>query len=115
MRVRAIRRGYDNIQRREVGDEFDLPDTTNLDPENDWFVVIGNKTRGGNARSAANDARAAANEAKRKSDASPKDAKLAKAATDAATAADAADAAAAEADARAEDDRVRQIQRGDAQ
>lgn len=40
MRVRAIRRGFDNVMRREVGEEFDLPDSTNLEPGTDWFVVV---------------------------------------------------------------------------
>lgn len=43
MRVRATRRGFDNVIRREPGDEFDLPDNTKLDPENDWFVVFDQK------------------------------------------------------------------------
>lgn len=45
MRVRAKARGFDGLCRREVGDEFDLPDTTKLEPENDWFVVIGKQDR----------------------------------------------------------------------
>jgi hypothetical protein len=40
MRVRAKARGWDGLAIREEGDEFDMPDSTNLEPETDWFVVV---------------------------------------------------------------------------
>lgn len=58
MKVRATKRGYDNVVLREEGDEFDMPDGA----KGSWFVPVGKAPKGKNA--SAEQADASADDAK---------------------------------------------------